>query len=199
MYTFLSIIAFFIISMAINAIIVSNKKAKYTKEGKSSHQVQELVNQDLNIFIIIEFICLFLIIVVINNEDIKFNKEIKNPIIEESTIYKSNDSTYQKKATEIESEPLSNYSGDVNPCLISEDFIKEDLRNPETADFSMFDCTHKINELGYHRVLRSVKAKNSFGVEKKLIYEVVLEYNGGSEYDYNSWSLISIRFEEMKR
>lgn len=88
------------------------------------------------------------------------------------------------------------YSSDVNPCLMSEDFIKRDLKFPDEADFPFLDCNSTDNGNGTYTVLRKISAKNAFGVEKKYIYKVEMRYNGGISVDINNWELISLRSEE---
>jgi hypothetical protein len=85
----------------------------------------------------------------------------------------------------------------INAKPISEDFIKKDLYNPSTADFSLIDATQQVDG-NIYRILRKVAAKNSLGIEREYIYEVKIEYLGGNEYDTSSWKLVSIRSEEYK-
>lgn len=92
----------------------------------------------------------------------------------------------------------SNTSESINPCIISEDFIKQDLYNPSSADFSMFDCSADKNSDGTYTILRKVSAKNSFGVEKEFIYKLKIGYKGGNWVDMNNWTLINIRSEEYR-
>jgi hypothetical protein len=91
-----------------------------------------------------------------------------------------------------------NTDENANPCVISEDFIKLDLTNPATADFSYFDCTNEKNNDGSYTVLRKVSAKNSLGVEKEYIYKVKIGFKGGNWVDESNWDLISIQSEEYK-
>ena len=83
-------------------------------------------------------------------------------------------------------------------CVVSEDFIKLDLRYPSTADFSMFDCTADKNDDNSYTVLRKVGAKNAFGVSSEFIYKVKIGFVGGLDADINNWKLLSIRSEEYK-
>lgn len=89
-------------------------------------------------------------------------------------------------------------SDDYNSCDISEDFIKIDLKNPKTANFSMFDCVSEYNSDGTITVLKKVSAKNIYGVEKDFIYKLKLIYKGGNTIDINNWKLISIKSEEFR-
>lgn len=85
-----------------------------------------------------------------------------------------------------------------NVCLTSQDFIKQDLKNPSSADFSSFDCSSERNSNGSYTILRKVSAKNSFGVEKEFIYKVTLGFKGGNWVDLTNWDLIKIQSEENK-
>ena len=89
-------------------------------------------------------------------------------------------------------------SVNINPCVISEDFIKQDLRYPKSADFSIFDCKSERKSDGSYTVLRKVSAKNALGVESEFIYKVNFGFIGGSEVDMNNWKLLSIQSEEYK-
>lgn len=86
----------------------------------------------------------------------------------------------------------------INPCVMSEDFIKKDLRYPNTAKFSTFNCSSEQNGDGSYTVLRKVSAKNAFGVESDFIYKVRIGFTGGNEVDINNWKLIGIQSEEYR-
>jgi len=90
------------------------------------------------------------------------------------------------------------YQSSDNVCLNSEDFIKEDLNYPRTADFSIFDCSVENNNDGSYTVLRKVRAKNAFGVESEFIYKVSLGFIGGNDIDIKNWKLINMRSQELK-
>lgn len=96
------------------------------------------------------------------------------------------------------STSYTNTDESANPCIISEDFIKQDLRHPSTADFSMFDCSTDKNSDGTYTILRKVAAKNSLGVESSFIYKVTLGFKGGNWVDMNNWTLIKMQSEEYK-
>lgn len=97
-----------------------------------------------------------------------------------------------------DSKTYINSDESANPCVISEDFIKQDLYNPSTADFSMFDCTTEKNADGTYTILRKVSAENSLGVEKEFIYKLRLGFSGGNWVDMSNWTLIKIQSEEYK-
>lgn len=87
---------------------------------------------------------------------------------------------------------------DSNPCVISEDFIKEDLYVPSSADFSIFDCNTEIIDNKYV-ILRKVVAENALGQESEYVYKVTLGFKGGNWVDINNWDLIKIQSEEYKK
>jgi hypothetical protein len=89
-------------------------------------------------------------------------------------------------------------SSSPNGCIMSEDFISEDLQNPATAEFSSFDCSCDENPDGTYTVLRKVAAENAFGVKKEFIYKLVLSYNGEEWTDKSNWTLISMDSEEYR-
>ena len=86
----------------------------------------------------------------------------------------------------------------INPCVIAIDFIKQDLYNPSTLDYSLYDCTKEQKSDGSYVILRKISAKNSLGAEKEYIYKVTIGYKGGGDNDVNNWKLISIQSEEYK-
>lgn len=91
-----------------------------------------------------------------------------------------------------------NTDDSANPCIISKDFIKNDLYNPSTADFSSFDCTTERNSDGTYTIMRKVAAKNSLGAEREYIYKLKLGFIGGNWVDINNWKLLNIRSQEYK-
>ena len=89
-------------------------------------------------------------------------------------------------------------SNDPNPCIISEDFIKKDLYNPSTADFSSFDCSTEYNSDGTYTILRKVSAENSFGIKSEYIYKLKLSFLGGNWVEISNWKLLNIQSEEYR-
>ena len=95
-------------------------------------------------------------------------------------------------------EPTYKAEKKMNPCSVSIDFIKQDLQNPATIDYSMFDCNYQKEYDNTYTVLRKISASNLYGVKKQYVYKLQIEYIGGNEIDESSWNLISIRSEEYK-
>ena len=93
---------------------------------------------------------------------------------------------------------ISSYEESDNVCTTSKDFIKKDLRYPDTAEFSMLDCSSERNTDGSYTILRKVSAKNVYGVQSSYIYKLRLGFKGGDWIDINNWDLISIKSEEYK-
>lgn len=100
--------------------------------------------------------------------------------------------------TQESNSSYKNTDESANPCIISEDFIKQDLHNPSTADFSMFDCSADKNADGTYSILRKVSAKNSLGVEKEFVYKLKLGFKGGNWVDMSNWTLINIQSQEYR-
>lgn len=86
----------------------------------------------------------------------------------------------------------------LDPCIISKDFIKMDLHNPSTADFSSLDCSKEQNWDRSYVILRKVTAENSLGIEKIFIYKLKIAFLGGNASDINNWKLLTIQSEEYK-
>lgn len=89
-------------------------------------------------------------------------------------------------------------SSEPNPCIMSEDFIKKDLKYPDEAEFSSFDCSSETNSDGTYTILRKISTKNAFGIQSSYIFKVNLSFNGGNPVDSNNWTLLSIQSEEYK-
>lgn len=85
----------------------------------------------------------------------------------------------------------------VNPCAVSINFIKNELQNPNTIDYSSFDCS-KENDGNLYTVLRKISAKNLMGVEKQYIFKLKIAYLGGNENEFSNWKLITVQSEEYK-
>lgn len=82
------------------------------------------------------------------------------------------------------------------PCIISKDFIKQDLYYPDEAEFSSFDCSTEINSDGSYTILRKVSSQNGYGITKTFIYKITIGFKGGNWVDNNNWVLIKIQSEE---
>ena len=85
-----------------------------------------------------------------------------------------------------------------NACIIAKDFIKKDLYNPSTADFSVLDCSAEQNTDGSYTVMRKVSAQNSLGVEREFIYKLRIGFKGGEWTEISNWTLIKIQSEEYR-
>lgn len=89
-------------------------------------------------------------------------------------------------------------SDEPNPCVIAMDFIKEDLKYPEEAEHSIFDCSKESNSDGTYTVLTKVKAKNALGVQSSYIYKLRLKFIGGISVDEKNWQLLKMQSEEAR-
>lgn len=86
-----------------------------------------------------------------------------------------------------------NSEGDVSTGeaqIMAEDFVKNSLKSPSTADFSNAS-TQDIGDKTFI-VSGNVDAENSFGAMLRNTYRVKLKYNGGEWEDSNNWTLIDI-------
>lgn len=160
---------------------ISQRSAEYSMTSKSSYPNEvlsfELYDEKGNDITNIDFVTRELE----KNETDEYVLKMHNPY-EGISNGKNNKRNYQ--------------SADINPCVMSEDFIKKDLRYPNTAKFSTFNCSSEQNSDGSYTVLRKVSAKNAFGVESEFIYKVRIGFTGGNEVDINNWKLIGIQSEE---
>jgi len=127
------------------------------------------------------------------SEKTKIYNDIKKDVYSDSK-----DTISSKNRKKLNNSSYLVYQECDNVCLTSQDFIKQDLKNPSTADFSTFDCSSERNSDGSYIVLRKVTAKNSFGVEKEFIYKVTLGFKGGNWVDLTNWDLIKIQSEEYR-
>lgn len=115
----------------------------------------------------------------------KTKKKIETEIFKRDNVFKN-------------STLYINTDENVNVCVISKDFIKQDLQNPSTADFSIFDCSTEKNSDGTYTVLRKIAAKNSLGTEKEYVYKLKLGFKGGNWTDKKNWVLIKMQSQQYK-
>jgi hypothetical protein len=92
----------------------------------------------------------------------------------------------KKKVGEMKSEA----------CIISEQFVEQQLLSPKSSDFGFCDDS-KIIHLGNNRyqVTNYVDASNAFGALLRKTYLVILKYNKGEWDNTNNWTLERIEIE----
>lgn len=82
-------------------------------------------------------------------------------------------------------------SGDMGTkaSVMSEDFVKEKLNYPATADFERNNVWEPENEEGTEGVImKKFTASNTFGVPIQYIYKIYMIYLGGEWTDINNWT-----------
>ncbi|PIR85230.1 hypothetical protein COU15_02415 [Candidatus Kaiserbacteria bacterium CG10_big_fil_rev_8_21_14_0_10_45_20] len=79
--------------------------------------------------------------------------------------------------------------------IMAQNYVKQVLKSPSTADFSMFDYRYVDLGDGRHKVTSYVDAQNSFGAEVRSDYSVILSYNGGDWADIRNWTLRELIFD----
>jgi hypothetical protein len=84
----------------------------------------------------------------------------------------------------------------VEACIISRQFVENQLISPKSADFG-FCNESKIIYLGNNRyeVTNHVDASNAFGASLRKTYFVILKFNQGQWEDINNWTLEIIKIE----
>ena len=83
-------------------------------------------------------------------------------------------------------------------CVIATDFIKDQLKYPDEAKISQFNCIQETNEDGTFTVLNKVIAKNGFGVKTEYIFKLNLFFLGGEWTEKKNWKLVKIQYEEYR-
>lgn len=79
--------------------------------------------------------------------------------------------------------------------IISQDFVKQKLKSPSTADFPYLDYQSDCIADNTWKVLSYVDSENIFGANIRTYFKVTLKYNGGEWTEKNNWTLISIQLE----
>jgi hypothetical protein len=83
--------------------------------------------------------------------------------------------------------------------IISQKFVKQNLKSPKSADFPFDTYTFKYYkkvENTYVMTIKSyVDSKNSFNAEIRTHYHITMAYKGGDWTDINNWILIQLLFE----
>ena len=79
--------------------------------------------------------------------------------------------------------------------IISQSFVKQELRSPTTADFPFDDYSYSNVKDNTVTIKSYVDAQNSFGAELRNNYVIVLRKLGSDWSDINNWEMVSLRFE----
>jgi hypothetical protein len=76
-----------------------------------------------------------------------------------------------------------------------EEFVKNRLKAPSTADFPFLDRT-VIPEGANTYIVRSyVDAQNGFGAMIRSDFRCEIRYNGGEDADITNWTLVSLSLD----
>jgi hypothetical protein len=92
-------------------------------------------------------------------------------------------------------EVLSDDDFSYRAFVISKSFIKENLKNPSTADFPFSDYRYNRVSTDQIIIMSYVDAQNSFGAKIRNNYKIELNFNGGEWTDESNWSVINLEFE----
>jgi hypothetical protein len=78
--------------------------------------------------------------------------------------------------------------------IISQSFVKQNLKAPSTARFS---STYQCNDLTESKflIVSSVDSQNSFGAMIRTSYTISLEFNGKRWEDASNWKMVSLDFK----
>ncbi len=81
---------------------------------------------------------------------------------------------------------------------MSEDFVKERLNYPATADFGRERVWEPKNEEGTHGIImKKFTAQNVFGVPIQYVYKIYMMYSGGEWTDIDNWTYKYLIIEEI--
>lgn len=78
--------------------------------------------------------------------------------------------------------------------IISQDFVKGQLKSPSTADFPTYD--YSFNRLSQNEIIINgyVDASNSYGAMMRNNFKIRLKFKGGEWNDNSNWILIDLIF-----
>ncbi|MEZ4104293.1 MAG: hypothetical protein R3B60_03325 [Candidatus Paceibacterota bacterium] len=84
---------------------------------------------------------------------------------------------------------------DSQTYIISQNFVKEILKAPATADFPFGEYTHIKNDEDTHTVTSYVDSENGFGANVRNNWTVTLTHNGGDWATQSNWTLDRLIFD----
>lgn len=81
---------------------------------------------------------------------------------------------------------------DTRVNIIAQNYVKDALRSPSTADFPSYD--YNVSDLndGKYKVVSYVDSENGFGAMIRSNYSATLSFNGGDWADPASWTLYEL-------
>lgn len=79
---------------------------------------------------------------------------------------------------------------------ISQDFVKQNLKSPSTADFPLLDYSWSEPDIANNSVIIKsyVDAQNAFGGMLRQTFYAKVKYKSGDWADINNWTLIELKF-----
>lgn len=75
-----------------------------------------------------------------------------------------------------------------------QNFVKEKLISPSTADFPFFDHYKKKIQGQMYRVQSYVDSQNAFGAKIRNKWDCKIQYIKGDDADQDSWKLLGLGF-----
>ena len=111
-----------------------------------------------------------------------------------SWLFTGNETNPESVSTETaETEVVE--ATDSQAYIISQNYVKEVLKAPATADFPFADYSHIKNDEDTHTVASYVDSENSFGANVRSNWTVTLTFKGGDWSDQNNWNLDRLIFD----
>jgi hypothetical protein len=118
----------------------------------------------------------------INDKPLDEKKEIKE--------YHEEPKNDLPKATAISEKDFANRA-----YVISQSFVKQRLKSPKSADFSLMDFSYsKVND-NTITVKSYVDSQNDYGTEIRNNYVIVLKLIGNEWADATNWQMLNLTFE----
>ncbi len=111
-----------------------------------------------------------------------------------SWLFTGNETNLESVSTES-AEPEVAAATDSQAYIISQNYVKEVLKAPATADFPFADYSHIKNDEDTHTVASYVDSENSFGANVRSNWTVTLTYNGGDWANQSNWTLDRLIFD----
>lgn len=102
----------------------------------------------------------------------------------------------EQKAKEKDEEDEKECSNDIPAFVMSQDFVRKNLKAPSTADFpSMASDGVQVHYLGNctHEILAYVDADNSFGTKLRTKYYIKIQRKKGTD---DEWRVLKLKMEE---
>lgn len=102
----------------------------------------------------------------------------------------------EQEAKEKDEEDEKACSNDITAFVMSQDFVRKNLKAPSTADFpSIASDGVQVHYLGNctHEILAYVDADNSFGAKLRTKYYIKIQSKKGTD---DEWRVLKLKMEE---